>query len=618
MKKSVFLSFLTGYEDSKRSFDESASKRILEKTFTNRSVSGVGGRYARRMMNGTLANFIKRLNASLCYTSSRTYGFLLLAFGLTTLIINFSAEYFGFIEGMEVFPLITGSALSIIGIILTFTNRPISLALEDFPPTDFLLFEFFRMKRMHDTSEQHGALNPVIAIILGIALATLGFFLSAEIVIGTLALLLFISISMASPEFTFLFTLAALPYLQLFPHPTVSIAALVLICNLSFVRKVLVGKRIYFFEQYDVIILLFAVFFLVSGIFNKGLDSFENSLVLFALAFAYVPASNLITNRRIAECAFNAVIVFSLPPAILAICEYAFGVASFNWLDSSFAGLISGRATSTFENPNILAVYLIVAVIFSLGYSFSVKNKKFKLVYIAIFLIDTAALVFTWSRGAWIAVALSLLVFLIMKLKKFPGALLITLAAIPYLLFLLPESVLYRIASIFGASDSSTVYRLSVWRSSIKMFLDSPFTGVGVGSAAFNDEFAHFAESGVSSPEHSHNLFLEIACEAGIFALLLFAALLVVRAMHHSSYLPFTGRSTVGLFSTVTAVAIFALITFGVTDYIFYDRGMYFLFFTVFGMGSSLLRISRNQHDDRLIYYSDMNPSSSATDVKIG
>ena len=105
---------------------------------------------------------------------------------------------------------------------------------------------------------------------------------------------------------------------------------------------------------------------------------------------------------------------------------------------------------------------------------------------------------------------------------------------------------------------------------------------------------------------------------AGIFALLLFAALLVVRAMHHSSYLPFTGRSTVGLFSTVTAVAIFALITFGVTDYIFYDRGMYFLFFTVFGMGSSLLRISRNQHDDRLIYYSDMNPSSSATDVKIG
>ena len=55
-----------------------------------------------------------------------------------------------------------------------------------------------------------------------------------------------------------------------------------------------------------------------------------------------------------------------------------------------------------------------------------------------------------------------------------------------------------------------------------------------------------------------------------------------------------------------------------VTDYIFYDRGMYFLFFTVFGMGSSLLRISRNQHDDRLIYYSDMNPSSSATDVKIG
>ncbi|MBQ8302662.1 MAG: O-antigen ligase family protein [Clostridia bacterium] len=618
MKKSVFLSFLTGYEDSKRSFDESASKRILEKTFTNRSVSGVGGKYARKMMNGTLTNLIKRLNASLCYTSSRTYGFLLLAFGITTLFVHFLADYFGFIDGMEVFPLIAGSALSIIGIILTFTNRPISLALEDFPPTDFILFEFFRMKRMHDASEEYRTLNPALAILLGVLLATLGFFVSVKIVLGVVCALLFISISMASPEFTFLFTIASLPYVHLFSHPTLIVTALVMVCNLSFIRKVLVGKRIYFFEQYDVLILLFALFFLVSGTFNKGLDSFESALVLAALAFAYVPASNLITNRRIAECTFNAVIVFSLPPAILAICEYAFGVAKFNWLDSSFAGLISGRATATFSNPNILAVYLIVAVIFSLGYSFSVKNKKFKLVYVAIFMVDTAALIFTWTRGAWVAVAISLVVFLIMKLKKFPGALLITLAATPYLLFFLPESVLYRIASIFGASDSSTVYRLSVWRSSIRMFLENVFTGVGVGSAAFNDEFAHYAESGVTSPEHSHNLFLEIGCEAGIFALLLFIAVLVVRAIHHSSYLPYTGRSTVGLFSTVTAVALFALIIFGVTDYIFYDNSMYYLFFTVFGMGSSLLRISRNQHDDRLIYYSDMNPSSSATDVKIG
>ena len=63
--------------------------------------------------------------------------------------------------------------------------------------------------------------------------------------------------------------------------------------------------------------------------------------------------------------------------------------------------------------------------------------------------------------------------------------------------------------------------------------------------------------------------------------------------------------------------SLFALILFGMTDYIFYDAGMYFAFFTVFGIGSALLRIAKREHDDRIGYYSNMDNNASAIDVSI-
>ena len=48
-----------------------------------------------------------------------------------------------------------------------------------------------------------------------------------------------------------------------------------------------------------------------------------------------------------------------------AAFERALGLAENNWLDEGFAGLISGRIVSTFDNPNILAVYLLAIAVIS-------------------------------------------------------------------------------------------------------------------------------------------------------------------------------------------------------------------------------------------------------------
>lgn len=618
MKNSIFWRLLTGYEKSEADFDKSRVKRMLDKTFTGIGISGVTSSYARFSAKSRISNFLKRITAAFCYSSSRAFGALLLAFGLVTLLINFSASYFLADSAAErsVFPLVVGALIAIIGVFFSFSGKPLCQALGDFAITDFILFEFLRIKRGGRAPSDIRTLPSIALAILGILLAILGYFVSVEAVISAAFAIAFIALSFPSPEFTFLSTLIAVPYLHLFAHPTLILCIMVGICALSFARKVALGKRIFTIEQYDVIILLFIAFVLVSGIFNGGANSFQSSLILAALMLGYLPASNLISNRRLADCAFNAVIAASVPVALLAVVEYALGLARFDYMDQSFIGVISGRATSTFDNPNVLAVYLIITTVFALGYTFESLSSKRALIYLGVFALNFAALVFTWSRGAWIAISISLMLFIGFKLRRHAGIMMIILAALPYALFFLPEPIMLRILSIFNTHDTSASYRLSIYRSSLDMFRENPLTGVGVGSESFSNAFLSYAENGVTAP-HSHNIFLEIACEAGAFALILFLCLLLSRIRHHASYAPYIKSSSVGSLSYVCAAALFALVLFGMTDYIFYDAGMYFMFFTVFGLGSALLRIAKREHHDRVSYYSEMDKNASAIDIGI-
>ena len=62
-----------------------------------------------------------------------------------------------------------------------------------------------------------------------------------------------------------------------------------------------------------------------------------------------------------------------------------------------------------------------------------------------------------------------------------------------------------------------------------------------------------------------------------------------------------------------------ALIAFGMTEYIWADETLLYLFWCIFGIGSATLRIAKREHDDRVMYYGDlMTADTSVIDVKIG
>lgn len=560
---------------------------------------------------------IKRAVASyILGAQTRCYGLFFLVYGLLTLLLHF-ADYYLRTEVIDVFyPLLCGALCSLVSIPMLISDKPLYKATAEDPITSFLLYDFFCFRHFQPKKEIV-VLKKGIATFFAVALGVLGFFTDPIIVIGVVLMLVFIPMALSAPEFPFLLSLILLPYFSLFEHATIPLAILVGIALISYIRKLFLGNRTFTRNSYDIAILIFGGFYLISGIFNGGLSSFTNALLLLVLMSGYALASGLIVNRRIADSATGAISVCSAPVSLYALYQYFFTTPSDKWSDPIFSEAIRGRVTGTFHNPNVLAMFLIVAALFSLYHLREEKRIVKKILLLLLFSLHMLALGLTFSRGAYIAILLTLLALVIMRYVKKPGVLLGIGTALPYLLLLVPTEFIERILSTFNLADSSITYRLSILRSSIRILLDRFFLGVGIGEEAFRNAFFEYAEEGIVAP-HSHNLLLEIGCEAGIFAVIAFVAILFIRIKSEAKLTLISRKSTVRLTGVYSFAAVVALLLFGISDYVWSTFSIFYLFWIIFGIEAAALQITKREQNDRAYYYGDeQSPESSIVDVRL-
>jgi O-antigen ligase len=190
-------------------------------------------------------------------------------------------------------------------------------------------------------------------------------------------------------------------------------------------------------------------------------------------------------------------------------------------------------------HPNGAAGVMAIFTPFLLAIGSRAWKEKHKVVFAFVFM-GSGVLIFsfllTTSRGAWIAlslvIGLSLAWFLDRILSGLIGIrsgiflavlLMILLAAVIALALLYPD----RLVDLAGAlpGPNSTVSRLDLVASALKLIADFPFTGGGLG--AFPGLYSQYI---LVLPfyilPHSHNLFFDIALEQGILGLLACANLL--------------------------------------------------------------------------------------------
>lgn len=249
------------------------------------------------------------------------------------------------------------------------------------------------------------------------------------------------------------------------------------------------------------------------------------------------------------------------------------------WVDPDQFPDLKIRVYSTLRNPNILAGYLVLAISYCVAvFDTFKKARRLRMAMLGIGMLAGLCLVYTYSRGNWIALAVSILGFCILfNCKGFipmvvAGALGMAVGG---------RAVLQRLSSISAdATDTSIALRLSYLESTQAMIEEHPL-GVGWYGYRFAfPDYNFFLEDKSVIMYHCHNIFLNVWSELGPQGLLLF---LVVWGMfiYNAWQLAYHCESLEGrTIGKGYILACLGIAIGGLTDHIYFNTqmGLFFWF----------------------------------------
>ena len=313
-----------------------------------------------------------------------------------------------------------------------------------------------------------------------------------------------------------------------------------LFCFLIFL-KLIFKKTNYKIENYEKALIIY--FLLVtlslfgSTLFSLSLHGYLKTLTY--ILFYFSAAVFFADNRNKIFPTFLIVASFMSFESIIAIIQNHMGVAEISgWQDVSNMNPedVIARAYGTLKpyNPNLLAGYLLCGLssFIYLAYDAFQKNKKiYSIGFLILFLINLIAIIYTGCRGAYLGFLLFfpvLFLAIFKKLnKKYKNISLAGVIAFLCFVFTNP-AIVKRFQSILSfRADSSISFRLNVYESVWRMFLDNIILGIGVGNQNFREIYGLYMKTGYDALG-AYCVPLEIAVESGIFALIAFIVFLVL------------------------------------------------------------------------------------------
>jgi putative inorganic carbon (hco3(-)) transporter len=221
------------------------------------------------------------------------------------------------------------------------------------------------------------------------------------------------------------------------------------------------------------------------------------------------------TRARLNGLLFLA-IVSAVWLSVDAINDFRLGLANVEGYRAS------GTGTGIFGNTNDMALHVVTILPIGIALVFGSRNIFGKLVFVACSLVMLAAVVLSYSRGAFLGLIV-ILIFMALKLgprHRFGVVLCVVLLGAAVLLFL-PDNYGGRLLSILMPSldtgGSADARRGELFRS-LYVSLRHPLLGIGM--ANYQSEMSYRGQV-------THNAYTQVACEMGVAALICYTMFIV-------------------------------------------------------------------------------------------
>lgn len=233
-------------------------------------------------------------------------------------------------------------------------------------------------------------------------------------------------------------------------------------------------------------------------------------------------------------------------------------------------------------NPNLFGGYMLSII--PAFIALPTINKKFIPISLILGALSCIALILTGCRGAYIGLFIQLILLFLITYKflkpiykKTFLAVIGFLTAIVTLIIISTTALRARIFSIFAMrSDSSNSFRFNVYNSCLQMFKDNWLLGIGCGNQNFREIYGLYMKTGFDALS-AYNIYLEIAVESGIFALLTFIGFLICNTYNAIKFILKTkNKETLYAIAALTSLA--GILTHGIVDTVFFRPQIQFIF----------------------------------------
>lgn len=252
-------------------------------------------------------------------------------------------------------------------------------------------------------------------------------------------------------------------------------------------------------------------------------------------------------------------------------------------------------------NPNLLGGYFVAGIPALYGLSaYFLADRKYKLsiVGVVLALLSTLTLFLTGCRGSYIGMMVIFCSMFAVSAKYLwrnyktiylsvvGGVVAFATSAI-----LLVSSLRARVLSIFAMrQDSSNSFRFNVYHSSVEMFKDNWLLGIGVGNQNFREIYGLYMKTGFDALS-AYNIFLEIAVESGIFALIAFVGFLITLVKNSVQFILKSENAKTVILVATAVISICAVCIHGFVDTVFFRPQIQFVFWTMVAIAGTLTSV---------------------------
>ena len=386
--------------------------------------------------------------------------------------------------------------------------------------------------------------------------------------------------------------------------------------------------------QLGKIFFTYMCFMIVSAIWsNTHILSALIGLLWMGCFLCYIAVANIVNTKDKLKTAITAVNISAGITGFIAILEFVTynlteHVDGFNFIISNplyynindyifnlfpidiINNLYPSRAAATFDNPLILATYLVLATPFCAFGSVFFKHSQNRKISMVCFALSLAGLFCTESRAAYVAAALSILTMLCSHKKIFKKLFpFIILLAIAFPLVL----VIRHINSPQGDLSTSNGNRLKIWICCLNMFKENPILGLGAGTENIHQILLSELNTNRS---HAHNLFLEAIVEGGVIGGIFVTAIVIVLVKNIISLFKLK-ENRYRPYAILYTASLVGFITMSLFEHTLQSPKEMMMFFFLLGFIEATLRMAKDEiqlAQDELITYEEIDDKDFVTD----